>query len=71
MVAPGVRAFEHPPRASLEGFSFLADDVVAAEIVKQFAGLEAVVPGVQMYADLLREVEPEPGQLVQRRCQLR
>jgi hypothetical protein len=43
-----------------------ADGLVAAEDLKQGAGLAAVVARIQMHGDLLGKVEPEPRQLLQR-----
>ena len=66
-VVPGVRTLDHPPAVGLERFAFPADLPVAAERVEEIASLPRVVTGIEMHGDLRREIEAEPGELLQGR----
>ena len=62
---PGVGSLDHPSFPGLEGLALLADDIVAPQGVQEVAGLLRVVTSVEVDRDLVGEVEPEAGHLLQ------
>ena len=68
---PGVGALDHPAPAGLQRGASGGDPGVAAQYLEQLAGLAAVVAGIQVHGDVLGQVEAEPAQTLQGRCQQR
>ena len=68
---PGVGAFGHPAPTGLQRGASGGDPGLAAQYLEQLAGLAAVVAGIQVHGDMFGQVEAEPAQTLQGRCQQR
>ena len=58
-------------RPACNGVPLGGDPGLAAQHLEQLAGPAAVVAGIQVHGDVLGQVEAEPAQALQRRCQQR
>ena len=70
-MVPGVSAFDPPVDPGFQRGALVADDPVTAELVKHLSNFGVVVADVQVHGDDLRQLEAEPGGLLQGRTQER